>query len=338
LSAKQVMLSPVSLMSGGGVDAFVRKYDASGTEVWTRQFGTSGMDYANGVATDSTGIYIAGYTSGTFPGQSSTVGWGAFVRKYDASGTEVWTRQFGTSISAFAYGVATDSTGIYVVGHANGALPGQSPVGSSDAFVRKYDASGTEVWTRQFGTSNNDRTYGVATDASGIYIAGYTEGALLGQSNAGSYDAFIIKLSTVQEAPQGLYIYSVKFLCGKVGSVNVGVEPADYATAINIHNFHDETVILRKKVVIANREGEPMGMVSPYTDNVTLGPNMAIEVDCVDICGLLGLPCGPFRKGFVVIESNKPLNIVAVYTAKTRYWCWGGMSIDVEPISPVVSP
>ena len=249
-----------------------------------------------------------------------------------------WIRQFGTDSDDYAFGVATDSTGIYVVGHTNGEFLGQSSAGNVDAFVRKYDAGGIEVWTQQFGTDNYDYAQGVAIDSTGIYVVGHTGGVLPYQSYIGGGDAFIMKLGTVQEASQGLYIYSVKFLCGKAGSVNVGVEPADYATAINIHNFLDETVVLRKKVVIANREGEPMGMVSPYTDNVTLGSNMAIEVDCVDICGLLGLPCGPFRKGFVVIESTKPLNIVAVYTAKTRCWCWGGMSIDVEPISPVVSP
>jgi hypothetical protein len=145
--------------------------------------------------------------------------------------------------------------------------------------------------------------------------------------------------------PSERYVYSVKFLCGE-GSESFGVEPANYATAINIHNFLDEEVVLQKQAVIANREGEPMGRVS-NTYNLTLVPGMAVEVDCVDIYGLLGLsyykhflwwkypcPAQSFIKGFVVIESEKPLNIEAVYTAKT---CWG-LSLDVKHISPVVSP
>jgi hypothetical protein len=139
------------------------------------------------------------------------------------------------------------------------------------------------------------------------------------------------------------FTYSIKFLCGR-GSESFGVEPAYYATAINIHNFLNEEVYLKKKAVIAHREGEPMGVVSPYAE-LDLEPNTAIEVDCVDIYGLLDLPyykyflwwkCPTklFVKGFVVIESSQPLNIEAVYTAKT---C-GGFSIDVEHISPVVSP
>jgi hypothetical protein len=144
------------------------------------------------------------------------------------------------------------------------------------------------------------------------------------------------------------FVYSIKFICGR-GSESLGVQSANYATAINIHNFHDEEVVLQKKAVIAHREDEPAGMVS-RTNRVTLGPNMAIEVDCVDIYGLLDLPyyrhflwwkCPTrlFIKGFVVIESTQPLNIEAVYTAKMGWgWCRGGLSIDVEQISPVVSP
>jgi hypothetical protein len=138
------------------------------------------------------------------------------------------------------------------------------------------------------------------------------------------------------EAP---FIYSIKFLCGK-GTDSFGVKPANYATAINIHNFLDEEVLLRKKVVIAHREDEPVGIVTEYFE-LSLGPNKAVEVDCIDIYGLLGGVTSAFIKGFVVIESSKPLNIVAVYTVESRpwwYWWWREVNIDVEQISPVVSP
>ena len=59
----------------------MRKYDAAGTEVWTRQFGTSVSDRANGVSVDSSGVYVAGRTSGTFPGQTSAGNGDVFVAK-----------------------------------------------------------------------------------------------------------------------------------------------------------------------------------------------------------------------------------------------------------------
>jgi len=182
--------------SFGGDDAFVRKYDGSGNELWTRQFGTSSGDAVVGVAVDSSGnVYVAGITGGALPGQTSSGGWDAFVRKYNGSGNVLWTRQFGTSASDYAYGVAVDGSGnVCVAGYTDGALPGQTSSGSRDAFVRKYDGSGNVLWTRQFGTSASDYAYGVAVDASGnVYVTGETWGALPGQTFSGYYDAFVRK-------------------------------------------------------------------------------------------------------------------------------------------------
>ncbi len=64
-----------------------------------------------------------------------------FVRKYDPTGRELWTRQFGSEEPEkdAAYSVAVDAQGnVFVVGYTSGILPGQNIVGRSDAFVRKY--------------------------------------------------------------------------------------------------------------------------------------------------------------------------------------------------------
>jgi len=63
------------VMPTGHYDAFVRKCDtADGAEVWTDQFGTTGDDGAHGVSADTTGVYFAGYTRGTLPGQLTRLG------------------------------------------------------------------------------------------------------------------------------------------------------------------------------------------------------------------------------------------------------------------------
>ena len=79
------------------------------------------------------------------------------MRKYDADGTELWTRQFGSSDGEFVYAVSADTTGVYLAGYAWGTLPGKTSSGGSDAFVCKYDADGTELWTRQFGSSGPEQ-------------------------------------------------------------------------------------------------------------------------------------------------------------------------------------
>jgi hypothetical protein len=70
----------------------------------------------------------------------------------EPSGGEIdWIRQFGSPTSLwgdFAEAVAADGDDVFVAGYTYGALPGQISSGSADAYVRKYDAAGNELWTR----------------------------------------------------------------------------------------------------------------------------------------------------------------------------------------------
>src|SRR5687768_4806749 len=73
-----------------------------------------------------------------------------------------WVSQFGSFNAAADTARAVDSDGnVYVAGTVAGTLPGHASAGASDAFVRKYDAAGNEVWTRQFGSISNDEAVGV---------------------------------------------------------------------------------------------------------------------------------------------------------------------------------
>ena len=79
-------------------------------------------DYANGVATDSSGnVYVTGGTKGGLDGNTSAGNTDLFVVKYNSSGTKQWTKQLGTSNDDYAKGVATDSSGnVYVTGNTFG--------------------------------------------------------------------------------------------------------------------------------------------------------------------------------------------------------------------------
>jgi len=145
-------------------------------------------DYANGVATDSSGnVYVTGDTYGGLDGNTNAGNNDLFVVKYNSSGTKQWTKQLGTSSTDLADGVATDSSGnVYVVGYTYGGLDGNTNTGGSDLFVVKYNSSGTKQWTKQLGSSSRDYDYGVATDSSrNVYVAGDTYGGLDNNINAG---------------------------------------------------------------------------------------------------------------------------------------------------------
>ena len=178
-------------VNAGANDVFVRKYDATGNEVWTRQFGTASLDQGNGVSAGHSGVYVTGYTYGVFSGQTNAGNLDVFVRKYDVSGNEVWTRQFGSPAHDYNFGVFANRSGVYLAGYTAGALSGQTNAGNYDAYVRKYNSDGNEVWTRQFGTANADYGVGVSVDSSKVYVMGHTAGAFPGQTNAGNYDVFV---------------------------------------------------------------------------------------------------------------------------------------------------
>jgi len=175
----------------GGRDVFVRAYTHDGNHRWIRQFGTDQDDEGWGIAVHTSGVYVVGYTMGTLPGQTRQGGRDAFVRAYDAAGKHRWTRQFGTIPSDSGYGVAINASGVYVTGYTAGAFPGQSSQGGLDGFVRAYTHDGKHRWTRQFGTSGRDEGLGVAVNASGVYVTGFTEGAFPGWTHQGVRDAFV---------------------------------------------------------------------------------------------------------------------------------------------------
>jgi len=182
--------------SSGSVDVFLSKYDATGALLWSEQLGTSSYDYGYGVSADVFGnVYISGYTGGNLGGNNAGNA-DAFISKYSSSGNLLWTEQLGTSKADFSYSVSTDGLGnAYISGHAAKEFGGNS-FGSYNAFVSKFNTNGTQLWTEQFGTSDDEESYGVAADGLGnIYISGWTEGDFEG-TNAGGRDAFLSKLDS----------------------------------------------------------------------------------------------------------------------------------------------
>ncbi|MHB1417266.1 MAG: hypothetical protein ACYC1C_18625 [Chloroflexota bacterium] len=176
--------------AAGSTDAFLRKYSAEGTETWTRQFGNGNQDSAGGIALDGGAVYVVGSTYGALADQPWAGGTDAFLHKYDADGTLVWARQFGTASTDQANAVAIGAGGIYVAGDTYRALPEQTWAGSADVFLRKYDAAGNVLWTHQFGTAGYDSAKAVAATGDAVYVAGgIAEPSAYGDAFLRKYDA-----------------------------------------------------------------------------------------------------------------------------------------------------
>jgi hypothetical protein len=179
------------------------------------------------------------------------------------------------------------------------------------------------------------RLYATFSDDGGFYTIDKSTGAatLIAINNVDFGLAF-----APQEKPAKLISYSVKFVCGLQSSEKLeegAVRPGVYATEINIHNYHDVRVAIRKHFLPLVAKDEVRGREPKYVraqaqDAIVLPPNTATMDDSFRIAELLyGSPPPqpmPMTIGYLEIVSTLPLAIDAVYTVTDRE----GRSVAIE--------
>ena len=175
-------------LNGQGADAHVRVYNPGGEVRWARDFGTDSQDEATGVTLDPDGsVVVVGFTAGLLAGESSTY-LDIFVRRYDADGEILWTRQVDLhGDDDFARAVASDGAGNSVVVGSTSGFDNTSTY-FREAIVRKYDVEGDVLWTRQFDAPSAE---GVAVGPNGsIAVVGTVVDDSSG-AGAGADDIFL---------------------------------------------------------------------------------------------------------------------------------------------------
>ena len=182
--------------NAGSQDPWLAKYDSSGNQLWSRQFGSSSFDTAYGIATDKQGnSYLVGYTEGDLAGPKQAQSSDVWLAKYDTNGNQVWIQQFGTNLINLSFDIDVDDTGNIYLSGLNVKPDANSPTGNTDDFwIAKYDTNGNRQWLNETGTANSfDESYGVAVSGDGsVYSTGWTGGDLAAE-NAGFYDVWISK-------------------------------------------------------------------------------------------------------------------------------------------------
>ncbi|MDP1727771.1 MAG: SBBP repeat-containing protein [Bacteroidota bacterium] len=225
---------------GGGWDAFIAKFNASGARQWATYYGGSGYDFGYGIAADGSGnIVITGNTASTSGiatsgAYQSSFGGGndAFIAKFNASGVRGWATYCGGSVSEYGYGIAVDNNGNIAItgytsstyGFATSGAYQTSYGGNDDALIAKFNASGARQWATYYGGSEFDYGYGIAADGSGnIVITGNTastsgiatSGAYQTSYGGGFYDAFVASFTPSGGLPVKLISFNAKLLSNK---------------------------------------------------------------------------------------------------------------------------
>jgi hypothetical protein len=205
---------------GGLRDAYLVKFGPNGNRIWATYYGSAEIDYGYNVATDKAGsVYLTGITASTANiasgGFQNSLGGGtdAFLVKFDSSGNRLWSTYYGGTGTDEGYSLTTDdSANVYLAG-ATGSTSGISSGGAqnnfgggaNDAFLVKFDSSGSRIWATYFGGSGDEMVtfsgdIDVAIDELGnAYLSGLTTSTntigLNGFQNsyAGNQDAFVAK-------------------------------------------------------------------------------------------------------------------------------------------------
>ncbi len=177
------------------VQSFVSVFNSEGDLQWTQQNNAVGANQANGVAFGTNGsVYVVGQTSGGLPGGgSSNGGQDGYLQGYSATGTKLFTTQFGTSGTDAAKSIAVDGSNVVVAGVENGD-------GVLRSFTLNAVGAPTAGATRDLGNLGSGSIAGVAINGGQVVVAGTTTNGALSagavtSSYSGGQDAFVAQLS-----------------------------------------------------------------------------------------------------------------------------------------------
>lgn len=216
-------------VAGGSLDAFLVKFNTSGTRLWATYYGGTGDDLAYvSVCDASNNVYLIGDTNSAagiaIGGHQNTIGglYDGFIVKFNSSGVRQWATYYGGTDNEYAAGGAVDASGNVFLGGQTWSTAGISTASSHqvafsggtnrDAFLVKFNSSGVRQWGTYYGGTGSDYLYATITDAAGnVIIAGDTDSGTAIASGGhqltllGLYDAFVVKFNTSGVRQWGTY-------------------------------------------------------------------------------------------------------------------------------------
>jgi hypothetical protein len=173
VDASGIYIVGVDVYTGDDEWRIEKRSLTDGELLWTQTSNPSaGVDWATGVVVDASGIYAVGYD--TVPGDLE---WRIEKRSL-TDGKLLWTQMSnptlgeasGIYLGDRAFGVAADSSGIYVVGFDNSPAPDDVEW----RIEKRSLTDGELLWAQTENLSpREDRAFSVTGGSSGIYVVGF---------------------------------------------------------------------------------------------------------------------------------------------------------------------
>ncbi|MDF2456378.1 MAG: hypothetical protein K0R51_2371 [Cytophagaceae bacterium] len=175
-----VSLSTTNSFNGNN-DLLLSKIDEEGNTLWSKTYGGGLSETAVHLErTSDNGFILLGNTTSFGEGNEDI-----YIVKTDSIGNIAWSKTYGGSQGDFSGCVKEIPGGGYVIAGRTQSY-GE---GSDDGYLLKVDSNGDVLWSRSYGTSNNERFYYVDnTNDGGFIISGIQKY----QSNY--FDKLVIKV------------------------------------------------------------------------------------------------------------------------------------------------
>ncbi|HAD12584.1 MAG TPA: secretion protein, partial [Saprospirales bacterium] len=190
----------------GGMDFWVVKLNFEGKKEWDKNFGGTGIDFADDVhQTKDGGFIITGVTRSNNGHATGSHGlYDVLVVKTDKDGEVEWTKVLGGSNDDYGRSIIqTQDDGYAVCGQvqsSDGDAIGND--GGADAWVVKLSPSGELQWQKSMGGTQDEHFYTLAETPEGALIlagnARSTNGDVTGVH--GSVDYWVVKLGADMSA------------------------------------------------------------------------------------------------------------------------------------------
>ena len=204
----------------GGDDFWIIKLNAAGSEEWQKTIGGMGQEKLKSIAQTKDGGYILGGSSASpspskggeqdpteaaLYGEKKSENFGNmdyWVVKLDKNGKIVWQKTFGGIYEDELRSIEATNDGGYIVGgYSNSPQSGNKTddnKGTGDYWIFKLDQTGSIIWQKTIGGSQDDQLYVVHQTYDGKYIVGGNSNSEASNekrsNNSNGTDFWVLKL------------------------------------------------------------------------------------------------------------------------------------------------
>jgi len=303
----------------GDYDVYLVKTDNTGNILWTKTYGTTGVEEPYSVQQTTDGGYII--TGKTQPGGILSQGY-VFLIKTNSTGDTLWTKSYGGTVGEMGYSVQQTTDGGYIVTGVTYSFG----AGGQDVYLIRTNSTGDILWTKAYGGINNDFGISVKQTANGGFI-------ITGETSsfgAGGIDVYLICTdangnSGCNESGTNTIVGNPSFITSSGGTI-LSSGAIAYHDSISVTNPVKTEIPLCTYVVIPqlSNNSETVNIYpNPASDIVTLNIDNIINADLIlNIYNVIG----ELVKSELLKQNQQKINVkglnngIYIVEIKSKKW------------------